>query len=63
MSARELAKQARFLAGRGFSAEVIHRTLRSAPNVDQTGAEPTDGGLLDDLPGAWHASPVDDDSA
>lgn len=62
-SAKELAKQARFLAGRGFSAEVIHRTLRSPRTFDKTRAGPTDGEYLGDLSGARHADLPDDDCA
>jgi len=36
-SAQQRAKQARFLAGRGFSAEVIGRVLRSPADPDDDG--------------------------
>jgi regulatory protein len=41
--AREAARQARFLAGRGFSAEVVRRVLRQAgPAPSSTAGDPGD---------------------
>lgn len=62
-SAKDLAKQARFLAGRGFSAEVIHRILRSARKPNRATVAPTNDEFLGDLPCTRLGRLHDEDSA